>query len=470
MSRPVQGNGGIVNEEGNGPDEQSPEEIEAELERVKAERQELEARVETLEARPEKRRRLRRTFTPILVALSIVVFTVTVPAAWGARTVLNTDRYVATVAPLADDPAVQASIASRLTDQVFSTLDVEGTLSDALAGLGERATVLAAPLTTAIRGFVQDQVLKVVQTGAFRTFWVEANRFVHTQVLAILEGETDTVSVVEGKVLLNLLPLVNLALGSIQAVASDLVGRDVTLPQITQGEVPSTAIAKLERSLGIDLPDDYGQIAVYDSQELEALQQTLYTFERLLVFLVILIPLLVAASLLVSTRRRRTLIQLVTGAAVGLVVIRRIAIIVRDDLFERVDTERFPSVRVLTNELMDSLFRYTGILLAIVLLTALIALITGPYRWAVTARGWVRDGARGVAAAFSGERLPDTGRARWIRDHRDGLMLGGAIFAVALLLLFDLSLWGFVIAGVVIALYELALSRLGHEHDGSETA
>ena len=209
---------------------------------------------------------MRRIFTPILVALSIVVFTVTVPAAWGARTVLNTDRYVATVAPLADDPAVQASIASRLTDQVFSALDVEGTLSDALAGLGERATVLAAPLTTAIRGFVQDQVLKVVQSDAFQTFWVEANRFVHTQVLAILEGESDTVSVVEGKVLLNLLPLVNLALGSIEAVASDLVGRDVTLPQITQGEVPSAAITKLEQSLGIDLPDDYGQIAVYDSR------------------------------------------------------------------------------------------------------------------------------------------------------------------------------------------------------------
>jgi hypothetical protein len=459
-----------VNEEGNGPKERSPEEIEAELKRVEAERNELEARVETLEARPQKRQRMRRIFTPILVALSIVVFTVTVPAAWGARTVLNTDRYVATVAPLADDPAVQASIASRLTDQVFSALDVEGTLSDALAGLGERATVLAAPLTTAIRGFVQDQVLKVVQTGAFRTFWVEANRFVHTQVLAILEGETDTVSVVEGKVLLNLLPLVNLALGSIQAVASDLVGRDVTLPQITQGEVPSAAIAKLEQSLGIDLPDDYGQIAVYDSQSLAALQEALYLFERLLVFLLILIPLLVAASLLVSTRRRRTLIQLATGAAVGLVVIRRIAIIARDDLFEQVDTEQFPSVRVLTNELMDSLFRYTGILLAIVLLAALIALITGPYPWAVKVRGWIRDGARGIAAAFGGHATPDTARTRWLRDHRDGLMLGGAVVAVLLLLLFDLSLWGFVIAGIVITLYELALSRLGHEPEGSEMA
>jgi hypothetical protein len=459
-----------VSEDGSGSQEQSPEELEAEVERLRAEREELEARVETLEAKPQKRRRFRRLLTPILVVLSIIVFTVTVPAAWGARTVLNTDRYVATVAPLADDPAVQASIATKLTDQVFSALDVQGTISDALVSLGERATVLAGPLTTAVKGFVRDQVEKVVASDAFKTFWVEANRFVHTQVLAILRGEGDTVSVSEGKVLLNLLPLVNLALGSIQTVASDLVGRDVILPTITEGEVPSASIAKLEQTLGIDLPDNYGQIVVYDSEDLAALQKTLYAFERLLLLLLLLIPILVAASLLVSTRRRRTLIQLTVGSAVGLVIIRRIGIIARDRLFERVDTVKFPSVRVLTDDLMASLFRYTAILLAIVLLTALVALITGPYPWAVTTRGWVRDGAHGVAAAFSGEQLPDTGRVRWIRDHRDALMLGGALLAVALLLLFDLSLWGFVIAGIVIALYEIALARLGHEPEEPEPA
>jgi hypothetical protein len=459
-----------VSEDGSGSQEQSPEELEAEVERLRAEREELEARVETLEAKPQKRRRFRRLLTPILVVLSIIVFTVTVPAAWGARTVLNTDRYVATVAPLADDPAVQASIATKLTDQVFSALDVQGTISDALASLGERATVLAGPLTTAVKGFVRDQVEKVVASDAFKTFWVEANRFVHTQVLAILRGEGDTVSVSEGKVLLNLLPLVNLALGSIQTVASDLVGRDVILPTITEGEVPSASIAKLEQTLGIDLPDNYGQIVVYDSEDLAALQKTLYAFERLLLLLLLLIPILVAASLWVSTRRRRTLIQLTVGSAVGLVIIRRIGIIARDRLFERVDTVKFPSVRVLTDDLMASLFRYTAILLAIVLLTALVALITGPYPWAVTTRGWVRDGAHGVAAAFSGEQLPDTGRVRWIRDHRDALMLGGALLAVALLLLFDLSLWGFVIAGIVIALYEIALARLGHEPEEPEPA
>ncbi len=404
-----------MNDEGNGPQEPSPEELEAEVERLKAERDELEARVETRMEAP-KRHRVRRILTPILVILAVIVFTVSVPAVWGARTVLNTDRYVATVAPLADDPAVQQAIATRLTDEVFAALNVQEVISDTLAAIGERATLLAGPLTNALHGFVQEQVVKVVQSDAFETFWVEANRFVHTQVLAIMRGESDTVSVAEGKVLLNLVPLVNLALASIENVSSDLVGRDVTLPTFEPGEVPSSQIAKLEQALGIDLPDNYGQIPVYDSQDLEALQQTLYTAKRLLILLLVLIPVLIAAALLVSTRRRRTLVQLTVGGAIGLVVVRRVALIARDGLFEQVNTQRHPAVRVLADTLMDSLFRTTGILLAIVLLTLLIALITGPYPWAVTVRGWFRDGARGISSAVGGHPGEETERVRWLRD------------------------------------------------------
>ena len=436
---------------------------ESELERVKAERDDLAHQVEALGGRPRKRHRTRRILAPILVVLTVVVFTATVPAAWGARTVLNTDRYVATVAPLANDPAVQQSIASKVTAQVFEALNVEGVISDALASIGDRATVLAGPLTTALRGFVQEQVLRVVQSDAFDTFWIEANRFVHTQVVEVLKGNEEQVSVVEGKVLLNLVPLINLALAQIEGVAGDLIGRDVTLPQIDPDTPRSEAVNRLEQALGVNLPDDYGSIQVYDADSLAALQQALFTFQRLLILLLILIPVLVAVTLLVSTRRRRTLIQLAVGGAIGLVLIRRLAIVGRDDLFASVDTQDFPSVRVLTNELMDSLFRYTGILLAIVLLTLLIALLTGPYPWAVAFRRWVGDLGRSFGAAIGGKPLPETGRLRWIRDHRDGLMLAGGVLAVALFLFVDLTLLAFVVVGVLLALYELALWRLAPE-------
>jgi Phosphoglucomutase len=223
---------------------------------------------------------------------------------------------VATVAPLADDPAVQQAIATRLTDEVFAALNVQEVISDTLAAIGERATLLAGPLTNALHGFVQEQVLKVVESDAFETFWVEANRFVHTQVLAIMRGESDTVSLAEGKVLLNLVPLVNLASPRSRTfVRSRRPRRDP--PDVEPGEVPSSQIAKLEQALGIDLPDNYGQIPVYDSQDLKALQQTLYTAKRLLILLLVLIPVLIAAALSVSTRRRRTLVQLTVGGAIG---------------------------------------------------------------------------------------------------------------------------------------------------------
>jgi hypothetical protein len=461
-------NGGDVSEEGTEPQGEASDDIRAELERTKAERDELEAKVETLEA--PKRHRVRRILTPILVVLAVLVFTVSVPAVWSARTVLNTDRYVATVEPLADDPAVQQAIATRVTDEVFAALSVQEVISDTLAAIGERATLLAGPLTNALHGFVQEQVLKVVQSDAFETFWVDANRFVHTQVLAVLRGESETVSLAEGKVLLNLVPLVNLALASIENVSSDLVGRDVTLPTFQPGEVASSQIATLEQALGIDLPDDYGQIPIYDSQDLEALQKTLYTAKRLLILLLILVPALAGAALLVSTRRRRTLVQLTVGGAIGLVVVRRVALIARDGLFDQVNSQRHPAVRVLADTLMDSLFRTTRILLAIVLLTLLIALITGPYPWAVTVRGWSRDAARGIASAFGGQPAADTDRVRWLRAHRDVLMLAGGGVALLLLLLFDLSWLAFAIVTVVIVLYEIALLRLGHEPEEVKAA
>lgn len=442
------------------------QDVRAELERVTAERDQLEAKVETLEA--PKRHRLRRIFAPILVALAVLVFTITVPAVWAQRTALNTDRYVATITPLADDPAVQRSIATRLTDAVFNALNVQEVISNTLSTIGGRATLLAAPLTNAVHGFVEDQVLKVVQSDAFRTFWVEANRFVHTQVLAVLKGESDTVSVVDGKVQMNLVPLVNLAIASIERVSSDLVGGQVTLPTFEPGEDPSAEIAKLEAALGITLPATYGQIVVYDSTDLEPLQKALYWSERLLVLLLILIPILVAAALVVSTRRRRTLIQLTVGGAIGLVFVRRAAIIGRDSLFERVNTQRHPGVRVLTDTLMDSLFRYTGILALILLLALVVALITGPYRWAVATRTWVRDVWHGAAGAIRGDHVDETGRVTWIRTHRDGLMLGGGVIALLCLFVLNLSFVGFAVLTMVLALYELAIYGIGHEPEPEE--
>lgn len=102
------------------------------IERLKAERDELEGQVERLENGPPRRRHIARIVSTILVVLAVLVLAAAVPGTWARRTLLDTDRYVATVTPLASDPAVQEYVARTVTQQVFTALDVEQRLSAAL--------------------------------------------------------------------------------------------------------------------------------------------------------------------------------------------------------------------------------------------------------------------------------------------------------------------------------------------------
>ncbi|HEX5937223.1 MAG TPA: hypothetical protein VFZ75_05980 [Actinomycetota bacterium] len=403
------------------------------------------------------RHRGRRVLAPIVAALAILLFAVTVPGAWSRRTVLNTDRYVELVDPLAEDPAVQSVLADRTTARVMDLVDVPSLIDEVFP---ERAAFLAGPIEEAVQGFVHDQVLRVFESEAFARLWTEANRFVHNRVLLVLDGEGETISTAEGKVLLNLVPLVNLALAQLEGAASGLLGRDVDVPPVASIDVPEEAISRLEAAFGRDLPDDFGQIPVYDSEELAALQDTVRLFERVVIVAVILVLLLVALALWLSPRKRRTLIQLMAGFAIVLVIERRLAIAATQEVLDRMRPETRAAGEAFTDRLLGSLFTYTGWLLAIVLVVLVVALITGPYPWAVATRRWAVDLGRGIGGTVTAER-PRSPAVSWIGAHRDALMLGVAVLAGLILLFADVSLLGLLVLALVTAAVELVLLRIG---------
>jgi hypothetical protein len=127
--------------------------------------------------------------------LTVLTFAAGVGGTWARRTVLNTDRYVATVGPLASDPAVQDYLARMVTDQVFQALDVQGRLESVLGENAPRLAFLAGPITDSVHGFVKEQVDKVFASPAFAHLWVEANRVVHEHALAVLNGDSETVGI-----------------------------------------------------------------------------------------------------------------------------------------------------------------------------------------------------------------------------------------------------------------------------------
>ena len=83
----------------------------------------------------------------MLVVLTAVLAFATVPALYLRSEVIDTDRYVATVAPLASDPAIQAEIADKVTQQITDAVDFQTITRDALNELSKTAPRVAAVLT-----------------------------------------------------------------------------------------------------------------------------------------------------------------------------------------------------------------------------------------------------------------------------------------------------------------------------------
>jgi hypothetical protein len=436
---------------------------------LEAEADALRRRVRELEAKPERRRTTRRVVAAVLVVLAALAFAIAVPAAWARRTLFDTDRYVALVEPLPRDPAIQEYLTRTITTAVFDALSVEERLTDALADRAPRLTFLAGPLTNGVRGFVQDRTQDVVSSEVFATYWTEANRFVHEQLVAAIRGEEGVLTTPDGKVVLDLIPIVNEVLVRIGGIASELIGRELTLPEVTPDQLATEVIPRLEAALGRDLPDGFGRIVIYDGNEVAAVQRAFGVFERGVILAVAAFVLLSVGAFWASRSKRRTLLQIAGAALLLLVLERRFAIAAADGLVDEAKEENRAAADVIVDRVLGSVLSYTGWILAITIVIILAVSLTGPYPWAVRFRGWVRD--VGAAITRAADPDPTSGLAVWIAAHRNGLMLGGAALAIVVLLIGDLTIGATIAVALILAAYSFVVYRVATSgHTGGSVA
>ena len=74
----------------------------------------------------ERRRWGRTAAAVVLVVVGLLLAPVAVISAWARLELVDTERFVATFAPLADDPAVQAYIADEVTAAIEDQVDIPG--------------------------------------------------------------------------------------------------------------------------------------------------------------------------------------------------------------------------------------------------------------------------------------------------------------------------------------------------------
>lgn len=68
----------------------------------------------------------------VLLVLGAAMLPTAVVTVWARTQLLDTDRYVQTVAPLADDPVIEDSVANRIAQKVSDEIDVKSLAQEGL--------------------------------------------------------------------------------------------------------------------------------------------------------------------------------------------------------------------------------------------------------------------------------------------------------------------------------------------------
>lgn len=410
--------------------------------------------METRQASKETKkrtRRIRRVLAGILVVLTSLCVVATTVGLWTRRTLSSTERYVALVAPLAEDPTVTNAVAERLTDEIFVALDVEARVQQALTSIPElpaSAAFLAGPIASSARDLIEGQARAFLASERFATLWSGINRRVHPKVVAFLRGdfeELPNVSVNGGEVRLNFVSALAEVMRRLTQQGVNTLGIDATIPSIPPTMDGSPAIQRLGSAIGVSLPEDFGQVTIMTAGQLSGYQDTVRTLSRLLGLLVLLSLLLVVLTVIVASDRRRVVIWMGVGITVGMllggVFLRRI----EDRIVEQITR---PGAQAAAQDVFDqagdSLRAEAVLVLAVAILAALVAYLLGRPVWLQHATSW---GSRVTASRPQGSELQV-----WVGEHAGPVRIGAIAVAVVVLFLTGIDWIPVVIVGVLLSL------------------
>ena len=121
---------------------------------------------------------------------------VSVLAVWTADQVSDTSRYVANMAPLIKDPAIQNALTDRLTSEIVTKIDVKVRTDQVAAepsqkGLPRVAGLLqsfSGSLASGVAGFAHSGIHKIITRPRMVKAWTQVNRVAHQALVAALSG------------------------------------------------------------------------------------------------------------------------------------------------------------------------------------------------------------------------------------------------------------------------------------------
>jgi hypothetical protein len=389
------------------------------------ERRELERlrqEVATLRATPPPgRRRIRwaSLAAGVLLVLGCVGVPASVLAVWTHRQVSDTDRFVATVSPVIQDPLVQNALANRITTEVLAHIDVQQIANeavDALAAQGMRPQLvdrlhdLTGPLAAGVTNLVRDRVGQLVASPEFTAAWNRALQVTHQQANAVLSGEAAAISIKDGMVVLDLGPFID-------AAKQHLV------------ESGFAAAARI--------PEVHPTVDLFAARTLVRAQTAYNTLDAVATWLPWITLLLLVAGVYLARRRRRALLGVGLGVVAGMLVLAAALMVARALIVGGVPAQGAAAAAqtydILVRFLRDALRTLTVLGLVI----ALGAYFAGPAAGAVATRAAVNRGITGLRRGRVGEALGAGPVGPFVHAHLRLLQMTALGLAVLVFVLID---------------------------------
>ncbi|MET0816588.1 MAG: hypothetical protein ABWZ67_03495 [Solirubrobacteraceae bacterium] len=371
-------------------------------------KQELADAHAKLDRRERRRALLRRAALVFLLVLGCGLVAMSLIAVYVRATVLNTDRYVETMAPIAESRSVQTAVADKLDNAITSRVDFDALLREALPA---RADPLAPALSEGLQRAIRSRIDGFVASDDFPRLWNEANRRAHTRVVALLTtGESKRLLLDGDTVYLDLGPAVDRVRQGLESRGLDRLAS--AIPSSVDGRVPllkSVGFVKARRA--IDL------------------------LETLTIVLPILALLCLVGHVVLSRPRRRGLLRVGLGLIVTALLLLAAIGLARSAYLDAIDRDVLP--REAAADIFDTLI---GLLRTGLRVVAIVAVVLTLLALVLGQADRIAAGSRAAWRGFASGR----GTA-WVTQHRVALQV--TALALGALVLFS---WDPPTAGLVL--------------------
>jgi hypothetical protein len=246
-------------------------------------------------AAPATASRGRRIAARTLLVLGVLLTVVSILSTYVKREALDKGQFESTAQQLIADPAIQQEVAAQMVDALYANVDIAAELQQKLP---PNLQALAAPIAGLTREVAERTAQELLTRPRVQASFVTLASASQSQLVKVLRGDTQAVSTTNGKVVLDLQPLV-VKLGDRFGLVANLSDR---------------------------IPEGSAQVTIIDSDQLSTAQDVTHWLEQIANFVWILALACWVGAIWLARGRRR---QEVRSLGIGLILVGVLVLLAR---------------------------------------------------------------------------------------------------------------------------------------------